>query len=185
MVSFIKKANRGLCLTIVILIILTGYIISVESSRKAQRPAILEACEEYIQEYDSLVVLPEKYRMNTPGVNLGAHLSKLRDSIEPYLSPSNNNLQYELETLKTNFDFQRELGVSILDSSKKITGNPEFSFHDNEVTVTLSTVTTISSMRFGDASPSDSTTPGSDTIVLEKVGDEWKIVYSILNYSVY
>ena len=185
MISFIKKVNRGALLSLLILLIVSGYLLSVEVSRSMQGPAIMDACQEYMSEYNKWIVLPEQYRMNAPGVNLSAHVSSLRDSVSQYLSPTDNQLQYELDSLRKNFENQQKVGPFILAADKKITENPVFSFHDNEVMIKFTTLTTISYMYLGDINPQESVVQSRDLIVLEKVDDEWKVLYSIINYTLY
>ena len=54
-----KKINKGLLLTIIVLIVLIIYLKGVEKQREADKTAIKTSCEEYINLIDNLMVLPE------------------------------------------------------------------------------------------------------------------------------
>jgi hypothetical protein len=185
MIKFLKKINRGFFLTLLVVLVVSIYCLSVEMSRAEQGPAITEACEEYLEEYNEWVILPEKYQMKTPGATLSAHVSTLRNPIGKLLDPSNGQLQYELDTLKQNFENQQEYGPFLLSASKKIVSNPIFSFNGDVVSVFLTTTTTYSCTYPGDTKSTENTSMSNDTIVLRKENGEWKVVYSILDYMIY
>ena len=51
-----KKINKGLLLTIIVLIVLIIYLKGVEKQREADKTAIKTSCEEYINLIDNLMV---------------------------------------------------------------------------------------------------------------------------------
>ena len=55
----LKKINKGLILTIIVLAALLIYISGVEKQRNADKPDIRKACEDFILLTDKYVVLPE------------------------------------------------------------------------------------------------------------------------------
>ena len=61
----LKKINKGLILTIIVLVVLIIYLTNVEKQRGADKPAIQKACEEYIALTDKYVVLPEEMQTFT------------------------------------------------------------------------------------------------------------------------
>ena len=57
--KILKKINKGLILTIIVLVALITYLTNVEKQRESDKQDIRKVCEEYIALTDKYVVLPE------------------------------------------------------------------------------------------------------------------------------
>ena len=57
--KFLKKINKGLVLTILVLLGLIIYLINVEVTRNKEKPEIEKICKEYIDIIDEYLKMPE------------------------------------------------------------------------------------------------------------------------------
>lgn len=57
--KLLKKINKGLVLTVIVLLALIIYIVTVEISRNKEKPNIEAACKNYIETINKYAVLPE------------------------------------------------------------------------------------------------------------------------------
>ena len=62
------KLNRGLALTIAVLIAVTVYLVGLSKARAAIIPDIKDACERHIDTFTSYMMLPEEYRTGQPDI---------------------------------------------------------------------------------------------------------------------
>lgn len=58
--KLLKKINKGLVLTVIVLVALIVYIVTVEISRNNEKPNIETACKNYIETINKYSVFPEK-----------------------------------------------------------------------------------------------------------------------------
>ena len=58
--KLLKKINKGLVLTVIVLVALIIYIVTVEISRNNEKPNIETACKNYIETINKYSVYPEK-----------------------------------------------------------------------------------------------------------------------------
>jgi len=58
--KFLSKINKGLVLTIIVLIILSIYLANIEIKRKSAKPEIEKVVKEYIALTNEYAVLPEE-----------------------------------------------------------------------------------------------------------------------------
>lgn len=57
--KLLKKINKGLVLTVIVLLALIIYIVTVEISRNNEKPNIETACKNYIETINKYSVFPE------------------------------------------------------------------------------------------------------------------------------
>ena len=63
--KFLKKINKGLVLTIIVILALVVYLVEVERQREDDKTEIRGACEEFIDVTDKYLVLPEEMQTLT------------------------------------------------------------------------------------------------------------------------
>ena len=84
-----KKINKGLILTIIVVVILIIYLEQVERQRELDKTAIRTACNEYIKMVDSLIILPEDLQEYSQNLTQEAE-NKLKENINNELKKSND-----------------------------------------------------------------------------------------------
>lgn len=167
-----KKINKGLILTIVVIAILTIYLINVEKRRNDEKGNINQACQQFINFVDGYL-------------ETGKGLENLNE-----LMISNKEVvQMEEKFLKTTADKMKKDNLIITDVEKEILNIIDYVFDGNQVTVSLETTVRISGKYLDENNKEkeaqNSLTNVYDDIILQQVDGEWKIVYSDLRYVDY
>lgn len=188
----LKKINKGLILTIIVLVVLIIYLTNVEKQRGADKPAIQKACEEYIALTDKYVVLPEDMRTFTGKIskeNEEKLKKELREELEKQMIKNDEaiEIQYEylLDELKNGYRTENEVRTK---NKRTITKISNYEFDGDQVTVTLktsveSTYKYIEEDTGTEKERQNTTTSTNDEIILQKVDGQWKVVYSNMQFD--
>ena len=188
----LKKINKGLILTIIVLVVLIIYLTNVEKQRGADKPAIQKACEEYIALTDKYVVLPEDMRTFTGEIskeNEEKLKKELREELEKQMIKNDEaiEIQYEylLDELKNGYRTENEVRTK---NKRTITKISNYEFDGDQVTVTLktsveSTYKYIEEDTGTEKERQNTTTSTNDEIILQKVDGQWKVVYSNMQFD--
>ena len=188
----LKKINKGLILTIIVLVVLIIYLTNVEKQRGADKPAIQKACEEYIALTDKYVVLPEEMQTFTGEIskeNEEKLKKELKEELEKQMIKNDEaiEIQYEyiLEELKNGYRTVNEVRTK---NKRTITKISSYEFDGDQVTVTLktsveSTYKYIEEDTGTEKERQNTTTSTNDEIILQKVDGQWKVVYSNMQFD--
>lgn len=201
---WLRKLNKGVVLTTIVLIVLIIYLISVEAKRNSEKPNIETACKEYIELINKYVVLPEQNQKvyNTAELNEEDQVKK-QEELNLAITLHTDKLRKELTTKMINndmsIDMQRDRvedfiknGNNIFSSvitkfDKEITKINKFVFDDNQVTVTFSSKidgeTKSLNAEGKDVSKINNYEASQETITLQNVDGKWKVVYADLQYG--
>ena len=183
----LKKINKGLILTIIVLAALLIYISSIEKQRNSDKPDIRKACEEFIALTDKYVVLPEdmqKSEVSEEKVN--EYVNQMKNDVEKVMISNTEALKIQEQVIENNLrDSYNALDVrsKVSRKIKKING---YEFDGNQVTVKLNNQVEIVTKVFGEIESTKETETfeaSSDEIILQKVDGKWKIVYSNLQFD--
>lgn len=183
----LKKINKGLILTIIVLAALLIYISGVEKQRNADKPDIRKACEEFIALTDKYVVLPEdmqKSEVSEEKVN--EYVNQMKNDVEKVMISNTEAVKIQEQVIENNLrDSYNALDVRSKMSRKikKING---YEFDGNQVTVKLNNQVEIVTKVFDEIDSTKETETfdaSSDEIILQKVDGKWKIVYSNLQFD--
>lgn len=183
----LKKINKGLILTIIVLAALLIYISGVEKQRNADKPDIRKACEEFIALTDKYVVLPEdmqKTEVSEEKVN--EYVNQMKNDVEKVMISNTEALKIQEQVIENNLrDSYNALDVrsKVSRKIKKING---YEFDGNQVTVKLNNQVEIVTKVFNEIESTKETETfeaSSDEIILQKVDGKWKIVYSNLQFD--
>lgn len=183
----LKKINKGLILTIIVLAALLIYISSIEKQRNSDKPDIRKACEEFIALTDKYVVLPEdmqKSEVSEEKVN--EYVNQMKSDVEKVMISNTEAVKIQKQVIENNLrDSYNALDVrsKVSRKIKKING---YEFDGNQVTVKLKDQVEIVTKVFdGIESTKETETfeASSDEIILQKVDGKWKIVYSNLQFD--
>lgn len=182
------KINRGIIVTIVVLVIVISYLVIHSAIQKSELPDIKEACVTYVQADAEWHVLPENLR-NGQTTPTDSEIQKYADSLEPEVIAyyADNATVRENAMASVLMNLQVPLLQGRINTSFE-NGNVKFgtiTFRDNTVTVNF---TTQAATEYIDTA-SGSTTPArvsgimNNQIILQKEGSEWKIIYASLSMS--
>ena len=183
----LKKINKGLILTIIVLAALLIYISGVEKQRNSDKPDIRKACEEFIALTDKYVVLPEdmqKSEVSEEKVN--EYVNQMKSDVEKVMISNTEAVKIQKQVIENNLrDSYNALDVrsKVSRKIKKING---YEFDGNQVTVKLNNQVEIVTKVFDEIESTKETETfeaSSDEIILQKVDGKWKIVYSNLQFD--
>lgn len=183
----LKKINKGLILTIIVLAALLIYISGVEKQRNADKPDIRKACEDFILLTDKYVVLPEdmqKSEVSEEKVN--EYVNQMKSDVEKVMISNTEAVKIQKQVIENNLrDSYNALDVRIKMSRKikKING---YEFDGNQVTVKLKDQVEIVTKVFDEIDSTKETETfdaSNDEIILQKIDGKWKIVYSNLQFD--
>ena len=189
----LRKINKGLLLTIIVVAVLVIYLTNLEKQREADKVDIKKACEDFIALTDKYVVLPEDMRTYTGEISKEKKEkieTQLKDALKKQMVDNDKavEIQYEylVDKLQNGYETENEVKTGNKRTITKISG---YEFDGNQVTVTLRT-STETTYKYKDGftgeekERKDTNTNSGDEIVLQKVDGKWKIVYSYLQFDV-
>lgn len=184
-----RKINKGLILTIVVLLALIVYLHGVEKQRNADKKDIQDACENFIKFTDKYLVLPKEMQELT-GTELEnkeeEQAKEMKNELEKIMIQNEETvkMQYKvlLETLKNGYKtIDRRTNLE-----RKIIKISSYEFDGNQVTVkfTSNVKNTTKNIALENQEENrNSFDTYNDEIILKKIGGQWKIVYSNLQYD--
>lgn len=183
----LKKINKGLILTIIVLAALLIYISGVEKQRNADKPDIRKACEDFILLTDKYVVLPEdmqKSEVSEEKVN--EYVNQMKSDVEKVMISNTEAVKIQKQVIEKNL----RNGYDALDvrikMSRKIKKINGYEFDGNQVTVKLKDQVEIVTKVFDEIDSTKETETfdaSNDEIILQKIDGKWKIVYSNLQFD--
>lgn len=180
-----KKINKGLLLTIIVLIVLIIYLKGVEKQREADKTAIKTSCEEYINLIDNLMVLPEDMQ-NLSEENEQKIQDNINNELKKVMIENEDAIelqsQYVLEIVKQSND-----NKIITNCKKNIDKISKYEFDGDQVVVKFSSNLETSYKHVNTETNEEEEkqniqSTSGDEITLQKVDGKWKIVYSYLDY---
>lgn len=183
----LKKINKGLILTIIVLAALLIYISGVEKQRNADKPDIRKACEDFILLTDKYVVLPDdmqKSEVSEEKVN--EYVNQMKSDVEKVMISNTEAVKIQKQVIENNLrDSYNALDVrsKVSRKIKKING---YEFDGNQVTVKLKDQVEIVTKVFDEIDSTKETETfdaSNDEIILQKIDGKWKIVYSNLQFD--
>ena len=183
----LKKINKGLILTIIVLAALLIYISSIEKQRNSDKPDIRKACEDFILLTDKYVVLPEdmqKSEVSEEKVN--EYVNQMKSDVEKVMISNTEAVKIQKQVIENNL----RNGYDALDvrikMSRKIKKINGYEFDGNQVTVKLKDQVEIVTKVFDEIDSTKETETfdaSNDEIILQKIDGKWKIVYSNLQFD--
>ncbi len=184
-----KKINKGLILTIIVVVILIIYLEQVERQREIDKTAIKTACNEYIKMVDSLIILPEdlqEYSQNLTQEDENKLKENINNELKKVMIDNQDAIdiqsQFIYETLKQ--ANENKITTKCNKTIEKIT---KYEFDGDQVIVNFSSNlnTSYKQMNLETNTEEEKENIQSiygEEITLQKIDGLWKIVYSNLNY---
>lgn len=204
--KLLKKVNKGLMLTLVVLLILVIYLINVESKRNSEKPEIEKTCTEYINLMNKYAIMPkEAQKLYNVSEVSSEEKEQVKEKSKKDIENSIGKLNEELKTRMINDELAIEMQkdiveefvkssndefVSVITSfNKEISKIRKFAFDDDQVTVTFSSKADLETKYLENNSEEvtrkSTFNAEEETITLKKIDNTWKVVYADMQYSDY
>ena len=209
--KILKKINKGLVLTIIVIVALVIYLVGVEKQREADKDDIIKACEEFIDFTDKYSVIPEdvlKLGEVFSQDKLNEYIQKMKNELPEYMIENDEAVGIKAQILQTNIEnaYSTESNTeqenteqtgqsngNIINSIKtkmerEITKISSYEYDGNQVTVTFNSTTTLTTnyLNNGETQENQSSFNGyEEQIILQKIDSKWKVVYSDLQNDDY
>ena len=187
--KILKKINKGLILTILVLVVLIIYFVNLEKQRDKDKPDIKKACEEFISFTDKYAVLPEELQTlqnEIPEEKVEDYIRQMKKDLTNFMidNPEAINIQQK------NLEYNLKSGYDVLQVrtklSRKIQKISSYQFENNQVTVMLEdNIEEIVKTSDGNKeyTKSNELSVNEDEIILKKVDGNWKVVYANLQFA--
>lgn len=187
--KFLAKINRGLILTVVIVAAIAIYLIAQSISQADEKPKIKDVCQQYINTAISYSQLPENYRKANPEIpqaELDKYIADMSKDLKAFYTDKEETYKGVIERNKEYLENQAK-GVGVVYSyTKEIKEYENFVFDGDTVTVSIGTNSVFDGSDISSPlSPRGKVTGKTvDTITLQKVDGEWKVIYAFLEQPV-
>lgn len=187
--KFLKKINKGLILTVIVLVVLILYFNNLEKQRDKDKPDIKKACEDFIELTDKYSVLPVELQTlqdNIPEEKVDDYIKQMKKDLADVMIDNQESINIQQKILEENL----KNGYNVLEVrtnlSRKIQNVSSYQFENNQVTVSLKdnveeTIKTSDGLEEYDKN--NEFEASEDEIVLQKVDGKWKIVYANLQFD--
>ncbi len=191
--KLLKKINLGLILTIIVVLAVAIYSINVELKRNKEKDTIKTVCEDFIKTTSDYVSLPEEYQSLTNKISeedFNKYINEMKDKLKEKMIDNNDAIDIQATILQTELEEQLASQNIVTNFERKITKISSYTFDGNQVTVSFKSKVEkdIKYIENGSETQEEKTKNDSfdtvtETIILQKVDNVWKIVYSDLEYS--
>lgn len=183
MVQFLRKENRGVIVSAVVLLAVVIYLVTLSIMQQRDKQDIKAVCESFVQEDALWRVLPVDYEGGAVRISdeeMDQFQSDLTDALSTYFIENDAAIDNSLSILYTQLENQND-GFEPLATGfdSAIVKYTDFSFDGSNVKVTFDMQIAVESVypSDGNSTPSRTSTKVSNQITLQKVDGEWKIVY--------
>ncbi len=198
--KMLNKINKGLILTILVLLVLFIYLFTVEINRNKAKPEIEKTVKEYIELMNKYAVVPSDmqnlYAQISPeeietkkkefDTKITEHLNKYEDELKEKMIDNQKAVDMQKEVLEDFLKSENNMQSSIITKYKKeLVKIRKYLFDDDQVTLTLETKTEVESKYLNNREEKlqkNENTSNDDTITLKLVDGKWKVVYAEVEY---
>lgn len=186
-----KKINKGLILTIIVVIGLTIYLVNLEKQRNEEKTEIKSICENFIEVTDKYSVLPKEKQVINPNGNeeeYSKYITSVKNELENIMIPNEDAIMLQYQVIEENLGNgynNLEARTNQKRTINKITG---YDFDGNQVTVKFQNRVEKTTKYFdGIEEQVENKTFDApyDEIILQKIDGEWKVVYANLQFNEY
>lgn len=197
----LKKINKGLILTVIVLVILIIYLVGVESRRNAEKPHIETAVKDYIELFDKYAVLPEENQKiyyevlsdkkfeeleNSEKKAITEQVSKYETEVKTKMIESNKAVEIQKEALEDFLTENNNFSQSVITKfDRNVTNLKKYVFDDDQVTVSFNSEIEIETKYFDgteERTKKNTQKQEEDMITLKLVDGKWKVIYADLRY---
>ena len=185
----LKKINKGLILTILVLIVLVIYFSNLEKQRASDKTDIKKACESFIELTDKYSVLPEELQTlkgEVPEDKVKEYTNQMKKDLTEIMIDNQESVNIQQKILEESLRNGYSEGQIRTNWSRKIQKVSSYQFEKNQVTVSLKdnieeTIKTSDGIE--EYNKNNEFEASKDEIVLQKVNGKWKVVYANLLFD--
>ncbi len=185
----LKKINKGLILTILVLIVLVIYFSNLEKQRASDKTDIKKVCESFIELTDKYSVLPEELQTlkgEVPEDKVKEYTNQMKKDLTEIMIDNQESVNIQQKILEESLRNGYSEGQVRTNWSRKIQKVSSYQFEKNQVTVSLKdnieeTIKTSDGIE--EYNKNNEFEASKDEIVLQKVNGKWKVVYANLLFD--
>lgn len=187
--KILRKINKGFILTLIVLIGLIVYLVGVEKQREAEKVNIVATIEEFIAITDKYSVYPENINNLSKRITAeerDKYLEEMRNELKKAMIPNEEVVKLQAQAIENVLNMVNQEREIKTKTERKILEILGYEFDDNQVTVEFKTIVE-NEIKYIDEQGKEQTRKETyqtynDEIILQKIEEEWKIVYSNLQY---
>lgn len=188
--KILRKINKGLLLTLLVVLILLIYIFRLEQTRKLQKNEILNVCKNYIEMLNNYTKLPNEYQNPNNLISetdLNNYIKSAETDMQKYMISNDSSIQTQLTLLKEGLSKNNTSSSTIIKYNYEIVKPKNYEFDRNQVTINLLCNVQIETKNEFDQINSSTLPQQTFQIIVNKENNTWKIVYSdlLLPFSYY
>lgn len=184
--KIIRKTNRGIIVTSLVILLVVCYLVVLSINQKQALPDIKNACQTYVEADAAWRILPENF-IDGQTAPTDSEVKKYADSLEPEISPyyTDNQSIRENAVGSVYLNLKLQIMTGRIYTSY-VNNNIKFgavTFRDNTATVdfTTQTVTEYMDIASGSTEPVRESAESTNQITLQKEDGKWKIIYASLS----
>lgn len=181
--KFLAKLNRGAILTVLVLLAVVLYLLTLHFSQAAAVPEIKNTCRNYITTAVKYQMLPQKYRKDKPDMPAGElsdYISSMSTEIGAFYPDKER--ENAVDRIASNLTLQANGTGVVYGYTMAVSGFKSLDFHYDTVTVTVLCVSTYDGPYGEGINPPRTNMTGqtTDTFMLQKTDGRWQIIYADL-----
>lgn len=186
-----KKINKGLILTIIVLAILTIYLIGLENQRKADKEEIKDTISKIADITSQMVVYPEDMQRLDKEITKEQkekYEKEIKEKLEEIMIENEEAVDLQHKVIITNLENGNKNGEIRTKFNRNIKKIKGYEFNGEQVTVSFQS-NIEEEFKYNDDILNEEKVRKNnfDTsygeVTLKKVDGKWKMVYSNLQYS--
>jgi len=184
MMKFLKKINRGLILTVFVVLAVIIYLVSLGIYNASQKPVLEKLTEEFLEVYLQYEMLPEEFRVLNHQMSKEEQekfLSEMKTELSRFYPEEEMYFEFALTNKKSRVNslFLGQRAVKSYD--KRIINFENFVFENNTADVTFKTLTTIEVYVPGMDQVQKLTDETMDQIIFMKLNGSWNVIHAEIN----
>lgn len=186
-----RKVNKGLILTIIVVIGLIIYLVNLEKQRNEEKTEIKSICEKFIEITDKYSVFPKEKQVINSNVNeeeYNQYITTMNKELKNVMIPNEEAVLIQYQAIEENLKNGYNKLEARTDQRRTINKITEYEFDSNQVTVRFENkVEQITKYFDGIEEQSEKKAFNAlqDEIILQKKDGEWKVVYANLQFNEY
>ena len=182
----LKKINKGVLLSILVLIILITYIIIVEVRRIGEKDQIKEVCTKYIEFENKYSVMPNEYWSNKESINKDDYKKEMANALKEIMIDNEKIYNQQKNIVEDKLEESLlDYNILVKKESKKLNFK-SFNFDSDQVEVVIENVlekeTKIIPMdepiNINEAVSDNKSEKYDDIITLKRENGVWKVVFA-------
>ena len=181
--KLLKKINKGIILSIIVLIILIIYNVTLQIGRNQEKVEIEEVCKQYLAFEDKYTVLPKEYQSFTnkiPEEKLKQYKEEMSKELKKVIVSDNNIYELQKTVIEDKLDEQVNSNKIFASKNSKLVDITKYEFQDDQVTVIIENLMEIEFIELIEQEEKiqNETIKIEDIVTLKKQDDNWKVIYA-------